>query len=85
MAIRTHNNGELRIENVGQEVILSGWVAKKRNLGGLIFIDLRDRHGITQIVARPETESYKVLEEVRNEYVIKVTGNVLKRESVNKN
>lgn len=85
MAIRTHNNGELRIENVGQEVILSGWVAKKRNLGGLIFIDLRDRHGITQIVARPETASYKVLEEVRNEYVIKVTGNVLKRESVNKN
>ena len=85
MAIRTHNNGQLRIENVGEKVILSGWVAKKRNLGGLIFIDLRDRHGITQIVARPENDSYNILENVRNEYVIKVTGNVLKRESINKN
>ena len=85
MAIRTHNNGQLRIENVGEKVVLSGWVSKKRNLGGLIFIDLRDRHGITQVVARPETDSYKVLEDARNEYVIKVSGTVLKRESVNKN
>ena len=85
MAIRTHNNGQLRLENVGEKVILSGWVAKKRNLGGLIFIDLRDRHGITQVVARPETDGYKVLEDVRNEFVIKVTGTVLQRESINKN
>lgn len=83
--IRTHNNGELRIENVGLTVTLSGWVAKKRNLGGLLFIDLRDRHGITQVVARPETEAYNVLENARNEYVIKVTGVVLERESKNKN
>ncbi len=82
---RTIDNGSLRIENVGEEVILSGWVSKKRNLGGLIFVDLRDRYGITQIVSRPETESYQVLENVRNEYVICVSGNVIKRESVNKN
>ncbi len=80
---RTHNNGCLRIENVGETVTLAGWVAKKRNLGGLIFVDLRDRYGITQVVARPETESYKVLENCRNEYVINVTGKVIKRESVN--
>ena len=82
---RTHNNGSLRLENVGMEVTLCGWLAKKRNLGGLIFVDLRDRYGITQVVCRPETESYKVLEEARNEYVLKVTGKVIKRESVNKN
>ena len=45
----THNNGELRIIDLNKEVILKGWVAKKRNLGGLIFIDLRDMHGITQL------------------------------------
>lgn len=83
--MRTHYNGELRIENVNQEVTLCGWVAKKRNLGGLIFIDLRDRSGITQIVCRPDNENYAVLENVRNEYVLKVTGKVIERESKNKN
>ena len=82
---RTHNNGILRIENVGEVVTLSGWLSKKRNLGGLLFADLRDRHGITQVVCRPETPSYSVLEEARNEYVLKVVGKVIKRESVNKN
>ncbi len=82
---RTHNNGCLRVENIGETVTLAGWVAKRRNLGGLIFVDLRDRYGITQVVARPETESYKVLETCRNEYVINVTGKVIKRESINKN
>ena len=47
---RTHNTGELRIENVGQQVELIGWVAKKRNLGALVFVDLRDRYGITQVI-----------------------------------
>ena len=47
---RTHNNGELRIENVGQQVELIGWVAKKRNLGALVFVDLRDRYGITHVI-----------------------------------
>ena len=82
---RTHTNGCLRIENVGETVTLAGWVAKKRNLGGLIFIDLRDRYGITQVVTRPESECYGVLEACKNEYVINVTGKVIKRESVNKN
>ena len=47
---RTHNNGELRLENVNQTVTLIGWVSKRRNLGSLVFIDLRDRYGITQVI-----------------------------------
>ena len=47
---RTHNNGELRITDVNKKVELIGWVAKKRNLGALVFVDLRDRHGITQVI-----------------------------------
>ena len=65
---RTHNLGELRIENVNQEVELSGWVQKIRNLGGMIFIDLRDQYGITQIVISDEkvvfTYVVKLLKEV---------------------
>ena len=83
--MRTHTNGQLRIENVNEKVVLAGWVAKKRNLGGLIFIDLRDRYGITQIVCKPDNENYHILESVRNEYVIKVEGTVIERESKNKN
>lgn len=83
--MRTHNNGELRVNHINTDVTLVGWVAKKRNLGGLIFIDLRDRYGITQIVCRPENPNYEILENVKNEYVIQVTGNVIERESKNKN
>ena len=83
--MRTHNNGELRIENVGENVILAGWAAKKRNLGGLIFVDLRDRSGITQVVCKPENKNYPILQSVKNEYVIKVTGKVIERENKNKN
>lgn len=83
--MRTHNNNELRIEHVGLNVTLVGWVSKIRNLGGLIFIDLRDRYGITQITAKPENPAYSLLETLRNEYVIKVSGVVKERESVNKN
>lgn len=83
--MRTHNNGELRINNVGEQVVLAGWVAKKRNLGGLLFVDLRDRQGITQVVCKPGNENYSILESVRNEYVIKVVGKVIERESKNKN
>ena len=85
---RTHNNGELRLEQVGQVVELKGWVAKSRNLGGLVFIDLRDRYGITQLVANPEIVSAEVLEaanKVRNEYVIAVKGTVAERQSKNPN
>ena len=82
---RTHNNGQLRISDVNKKVALAGWVAKVRNLGGLIFIDLRDRHGITQIVCKPDNKCYSLLNEVKNEYVIQVFGTVIERESKNKN
>lgn len=83
---KTHNNGELRISNVGETVCLKGWVAKSRNLGGLIFIDLRDRYGITQLMVNPEgaaADLVKVAEELRNEYVVEVQGKVIERESKN--
>ena len=83
--MRTKNNGELRISNVGETVTLVGWCAKKRDLGGLVFIDLRDRWGITQIVVNPNSEYYSAAVEVKNEYVLKVSGKVVERESKNKN
>ncbi|MGL4372196.1 MAG: aspartate--tRNA ligase [Turicibacter sp.] len=85
---RTHNNGELRVAHVGQVVELKGWVAKSRNLGGLVFIDLRDRFGITQLVANPETVPANVMDaanKVRNEYVIAIKGTVAERQSKNPN
>ena len=83
--MRTKNNGELRIQNVGETVTLVGWCSKKRDLGGLVFIDLRDRYGITQLVVKPENEFYSVASNVKNEYVLQVTGKVVERESKNKN
>ena len=77
-------NASLNKESVGKEVTLYGWVAKKRNLGGLIFIDLRDRSGIVQIVIRPEDTCYELAESLKNEYVIQVTGKVVERENKNK-
>lgn len=76
-------NATLSKKNVGETVELYGWVAKKRNLGGLLFIDLRDRSGIVQLVVRPEDSAYGVAGTVRNEYVLKVKGTVLERESKN--
>ena len=81
---RTHNNGELRITDVNKIVELKGWVAKKRNLGGLIFIDIRDKFGITQIAIKPENPNYEVANQLKNEYVIQVKGKVIERESKNK-
>lgn len=78
-------NTELTIKNLGEESTLEGWINKKRNLGGLIFIDLRDRSGIMQLVIRPEDEVYKIAEALKNEYVVKVTGIVSKRENPNLN
>lgn len=78
---RTHHNGELRIENVGEIVELKGWVAKKRNLGALVFIDLRDRYGITQVICDESMET--VTKEVKNEFVIHVVGKVVERSSKN--
>ena len=83
--MRTKNNGELRIENVGEKVTLVGWCAKSRDLGGLLFIDLRDRYGITQLAVKPENPCYEVACSVKNEYVLQVTGTVIKRESPNRN
>ena len=82
---RTHNCGELRIENVGEVVTLSGWVQKVRNLGAMAFIDLRDRYGITQItVEEHSSEAVKAAaSEVGREYVLQVTGKVIERSSKN--
>lgn len=71
------------IKNVGETVTISGWVSKVRNLGGLIFIDLRNRTGIMQVIVRPENENYGIACELKNEYVIKVTGKIVERESKN--
>ena len=83
--MRTKNNGELRLAHVGEVVTLVGWVSKKRNLGGLIFIDLRDRYGITQVVVEPNNSCYNLAESAKNEYVLKVTGKVVERSSKNLN
>lgn len=78
---RTHHNGDLRLENVNEHVELVGWVAKKRNFGQLVFIDLRDRSGICQLVF--DESMSEVLKDVRNEYVLSVSGTVLQRKDAN--
>ena len=78
--------GRVRSEHVGQEITLKGWVARRRDLGGLIFIDLRDREGIMQLVINPESvsdEVMKIAESLRSEFVIEVTGKVAAREQAN--
>lgn len=78
---RTHYCGDLRLENAGETVVLTGWVDTRRDHGGLIFIDLRDRTGIVQVVFSPDRapEAFKKAETVRSEYVLAVTGKVEKR------
>ncbi len=79
--LRTHTCGELSAENKGEEVILNGWIATRRDLGGLIFIDLRDRYGITQIVFDETIKNlHEQAEQLRSEYVIGVKGTVLARD-----
>ena len=83
---RSHKNGELRINNVNEEVTLCGWVQKSRDLGGLTFVDIRDRYGITQLVFNMET-NVELCEKARTlgrEFVIQATGKVIERESKNK-
>ncbi|WP_081168539.1 aspartate--tRNA ligase [Lactococcus garvieae] len=85
---RTNYAGNITEEYLNQEVTVKGWVAKRRNLGGLIFIDLRDREGIVQIVVNPETAAAEIVEiadKVRNEYVLEITGKVVERASKNAN
>lgn len=78
--LRTHTCGDLTKENVDQEVLLNGWVSSRRDLGGVIFIDLRDRYGITQIVFdESNKELHKKAEDLRSEYVIGIKGKVLLR------
>lgn len=78
---RTHNNGELRLTDVGKKVTLIGWAAKKRNMGAIVFIDLRDRYGMTQIVFNDQfAESLK---DVKNEYILQIKGEVAERSSKN--
>lgn len=84
---RSHHCGVLGKDMAGQHVILCGWVSKRRDHGGLIFIDLRDRSGIVQIVVDPDTagSSFKTAEDIRNEYVIKVSGTVRMRDEATVN
>ena len=78
---RTHTCGDLRESNIGQSVVLNGWVAVRRDLGGVIFIELRDRHGITQVVFEPSYNSseHEQSKKLRSEYVISIEGKVRKR------
>src|SRR6476646_8304946 len=76
---RTKTCGELRKENVGQSVRLSGWVHRVRDHGGLLFIDLRDHYGLTQVVADPDSPAFRAAEKVRAEWVIRVDGVVRPR------
>jgi len=85
---RTHTNGELRLENVGQEVTLAGWVQKTRDKGFMIWVDLRDRYGITQLIFDADRTSKEMVEEAKTlgrEFVIQIKGEVIERVSKNKN
>ncbi|HLJ33804.1 MAG TPA: aspartate--tRNA ligase [Ktedonobacteraceae bacterium] len=78
---RTHTCGELNKENIGQHVTLAGWVNRRRDHGGLVFLDIRDRYGITQVICDPERspEAHRIASEVRSEYVVQVNGTVVSR------
>lgn len=82
---RSHTCGELRASDVGADVRLSGWLHNRRDLGGILFIDLRDHYGITQLVARPGTPAYETLDKVSKESVVRVDGKVVSRGAENVN
>ncbi|WP_432401220.1 aspartate--tRNA ligase [Wukongibacter sp. M2B1] len=84
---RTHMCGLLRTEDIGKEVVLMGWVQRRRDLGGLIFVDLRDREGLMQIVFDKDVseEAFSKAEKIRGEFVIAIKGKITKRESINQN
>ena len=83
--MKLNRNTDFNIKNVGQNVELYGWVQKKRDLGGLIFIDLRDRSGLIQLVVNPDSKFYDVASSLKSEAVIRVSGKILERESKNSN
>ncbi|MEW1644338.1 aspartate--tRNA ligase [Streptomyces sp. NPDC091219] len=82
---RSHTCGELRASDVGTDVRLSGWLHNRRDLGGILFIDLRDHYGITQLVARPGTPAYEALDKVTKESTVRVDGKVVSRGADNVN
>ena len=84
---RTHNCSELRAENIDTNIRLSGWVHRKRDHGGLLFIDLRDHFGLTQLVFDPDSDAFSNAETIKNESVIKIDGKVIRRsdDTINKN
>ena len=86
-AYRTHTCGDLRAADAAQNVRLSGWIHRKRDHGGLMFVDLRDHYGLTQIVLSPETPGFDLVERLRAESVIRIDGDVVARtpETVNPN
>ena len=83
--MKKNMNTDFNINNVGEKVHLYGWVSKKRDLGGLVFIDLRDRSGIIQLAVKPENKYYELASNLRNEYVIEAIGTIKERESKNNN
>ncbi len=84
---RTHTCGELRVSDKGKEIQLSGWIQKSRDLGGMTFIDLRDRYGITQLVFNMESDSELCMKarKLGREFVIKIDGDVAERSNKNQN
>jgi aspartyl-tRNA synthetase len=84
-AYRTHKCAELRASHVGEKVRLSGWVHRKRDHGGLLFVDLRDHYGLTQIVTDMESDAFKVLDSARAESVVTITGDVVARDAATVN
>lgn len=83
--MKQYKNNEFRMKDVGKTVTLHGWIHKKRNLGGLLFLDLRDRGGVIQALVRPEQGCYRIAETLKNEYVVALTGVITERESKNPN
>ena len=82
---RTHKCGELSSQHIGQQVDVCGWVATRRDLGGLIFLDIRDRWGIVQAVFKPDSPAYEAADQVRKEYVVQISGAIAARENPNPN
>ncbi|MBW2965464.1 hypothetical protein KY363_08460 [Candidatus Woesearchaeota archaeon] len=82
---RTHTCGELNKKHIGKAATLQGWINKSRSHGGVLFIDIRDRYGMTQVVIRPDNKFFKEAEGLKRESVIEVSGKVAAREQVNPN
>src|SRR5690554_5068803 len=87
MMLKTHNCGNLDKSNVGETIILNGWVQRRRDLGGVLFIDLRDRSGIVQIVFNPDFsgDALQLGDRARNEFVLAVQGKVVERDAETRN